>query len=76
MYDGNNQETEMQIVTTEYNKVIHMKLQVCKQILELIRLSCENHFTPMQNYLRIQVNTNNKLKRNPINMIKVIADIF
>lgn len=30
----------------------------------------------MQNYLRMQVNVNNQLKRNPVNMIKVISDIF
>lgn len=43
--------------------------------LEFLRLMCEGHFSPMQNFLREQV-VNGMKKVNSINMILVVTDIL
>ncbi|KRX09146.1 hypothetical protein PPERSA_08862 [Pseudocohnilembus persalinus] len=69
-------EKDMNVIMEEFNKVIFNKLQICKYVLEVVRLGCENHFSSMQQYMRKQININKQLKKNPVNMIRVIADLF
>ncbi|EGR33950.1 inositol -triphosphate type 1 isoform 3, putative, partial [Ichthyophthirius multifiliis] len=48
----------------------------CIQSMELIRLSCENHFYQMQDFMRVQIDINGEIKTNSINILIFLADIF
>jgi len=67
--DGNSDD--------QYNakSVVYKKMYRIIYSLEMLRLSCENHFEPMQNYLREQIQANGRNKKS-INFINVITDIF
>lgn len=44
--------------------------------MELIRMSCENHYGRMQEFLRVQVDSSGEVKTNSINVLTTLADIF
>lgn len=49
----------------------------CIGTMELLRLSCENHFSRMQDFLRVQVDANNgQVKTNSVNMVRFLGDMF
>ncbi|EGR32545.1 hypothetical protein IMG5_078330 [Ichthyophthirius multifiliis] len=59
-----------------FKKIIFVKLDICVKILELLRLSTENHYYPMQCFLKQQINEDGSIKNNNINMLLILTDIF
>ncbi|CAD8120276.1 unnamed protein product [Paramecium sonneborni] len=53
------------------NKILNNKINGCILIFEMFRLGCEDHFSQMQNFLRIQPNS-----KQPINFIMFTAELF
>ncbi|CAD8205015.1 unnamed protein product [Paramecium pentaurelia] len=53
------------------NKILNNKINGCILIFEMFRLGCEDHFSDMQNFLRIQPNS-----KQPINFIMFTAELF
>nr|CAR82067.1 TPA: calcium release channel IV1b [Paramecium tetraurelia] len=53
------------------NRILNNKINGCILIFEMFRLGCEDHFSDMQNFLRIQPNS-----KQPINFIMFTADLF
>ena len=60
----------------QFRNIVKKKIKACIYILELFRLSCENHYSEMQNFLREQHQKNGKPKINSINLVKLIAELF
>ena len=63
--------------SVEYNAkaVIYKKMYKVIYALELLRLSCEKHFRPMQDYIREQVQGTVRIKKS-INFINEISEMF
>ena len=70
-----NYNEQSQDIQQNAKIVVYKKMYGVIHTLELLRLSCENHFEPMQNYLRDQIQHGVKNKRS-INFINLISDIF
>ncbi|EAS05098.2 inositol-triphosphate type 1 protein (macronuclear) [Tetrahymena thermophila SB210] len=59
-----------------FSQIMDSIQENCIQTMELIRLSCENHFSKMQDFLRVQIDSHNEIKTNSINVVTLLADIF
>ena len=61
-----------------FKEFLQEKKTACISSLELLRLSCENHYSPMQNFLREQQqeNLNSKNVEKNVNIIVFIAEIL
>ncbi|EAR99593.3 inositol 1,4,5-trisphosphate receptor type 3 (macronuclear) [Tetrahymena thermophila SB210] len=76
-FQANNLSSiQSQIQQEEYLNAIKAKLDKCISIITLIRLCCEDHCGKFQHFFRVQITKNSKLKKNSINMITFICDIF
>ncbi|KAL4475530.1 hypothetical protein ABPG72_009219 [Tetrahymena utriculariae] len=59
-----------------FKRILVLKFEICMRSLELLRLSTENHYRPMQDFLREQINQNGEKKSNSVNMINQLSQMF
>lgn len=71
----NEQFPDSLYVSSQLSKLIGQKLNACTSAFELLRLSCENHYLDMQNFLREQIQ-NHKLNSKSVNMIIMAAELL
>lgn len=71
-----DQNSDFSSISVQFNKIISQKIQACIAGLELLRLSCENHYSEMQNFLRNQTSYNGKIHAKSVNMITFVADLL
>ncbi|EGR32730.1 hypothetical protein IMG5_072330, partial [Ichthyophthirius multifiliis] len=60
----------------QFQEYIKQKVKKSFQVLELIKLSCKQNYIEMQNFYRNQVNLDGCIKKQSINFIILISDIF
>ena len=73
-YEKNSYENS-QVKSKEFRKIENRKIFACINAMELLRLSCENHYKEMQNFLREQIQKGKKNLAN-VNLIIALAELL